>query len=309
VTQPGEPVPRRTFVGWTGRVGGAAAIGAVVGLIDASIWHWAAAIHACHDGGFCAGAGIPGIAYGTLVTVAGIWVGFAVLRIRPLVLSVPFGLLVTLALAKASGAAVPGGAGAPAWVSAVGLALGLALVALAMEPRRLRLAGMVMLVALGVAVLIVPGHIASTRQLSAQDQKLADLGFSLMLPHMAGYHAAGAYPLVGQLIIDMAPDGRDEASRPSSFMVTVAPTWSSYMGPTLEACAGGKQVSGVSACRPAGSNRWTFMTATGPEAIARYGDIAALAYPSRGQRVPAKTLLLAVSNLQPASISDVANLN
>ncbi len=138
-----------------GRVGGAAAAGGVIGLIDASIWHWAAAQHCPGSTAFCLAPGIDGLGYGLLVTVAGIWAGFAVLRIRPLWLSVPAGLGIALALARTSEAAVPGGAGAPAWVSAVALALGLGLIAGATEQGRLRLVSLVMLGVLGVAALVV----------------------------------------------------------------------------------------------------------------------------------------------------------
>lgn len=105
----------------------------------------------------CIGDAAPAaLALGLGVVGAGVWVGYAVLGVRPLRLTVPVGVLVELEAIRATGAAVPGGSGPPAWAATLVLSAGLAVLAMTVAPGRLRLIGFTLLLLGAVAAIVVP---------------------------------------------------------------------------------------------------------------------------------------------------------
>jgi hypothetical protein len=142
------------------RIAGAGAVGAVLGVAVSSIWRAGsnASTHVCAETtSLCFGPLLQFLAYGAAVVIAGIWVSFAVLRIRPMLLTVPAGVAITAVLVGATDAAESWGfAGPPAWAVAIVLAVGLALLAMAFGQGRLRIVGLTLLALLVIAALIAP---------------------------------------------------------------------------------------------------------------------------------------------------------
>jgi hypothetical protein len=127
--------------GWcvrTVRVAGAGLTGAVVGAVVAGIWHagLVGANNAVEYGGdnFSLTFLVPmaaAIAGNVIVIDAGLLIGFAALRIRPLRLTVPVGFAVAALLAWVLGYGTP--AGPPAWATAAAVGAGLAALALIVD--------------------------------------------------------------------------------------------------------------------------------------------------------------------------------
>jgi hypothetical protein len=142
-----------------GRVAGADLTGAAVGAAVAGIWHAGvvAANRSCQDAGvnLCLNFVIPmaeAIAGIVIVIIAGVWLGFGALRIRPLVLTVPAGFLLALLLVWNVSVRTGGvGTGPPVWAAAVAVGSGLAALTLAADWGRAQKAGIVVLGAIIVA--------------------------------------------------------------------------------------------------------------------------------------------------------------
>lgn len=107
--------------------------------------------HECAgNDGMCFGwAAVIGPAIGFAITIAVCWLGFAVIRIRPLLASVPIGIMLTAQTLVEYLNAIPGGRLAPTWGLAVSMMVGFALLATAFTAiRTLRIIGIVTFVLL-----------------------------------------------------------------------------------------------------------------------------------------------------------------
>jgi hypothetical protein len=117
-----------------GRVLTAAALGAAIGWgISATLdWSTAASQHECAgQPGVCVGLSpVSGLLFGVLGTVAACWFGFALIGVRPLLVTVPagVGLLFLTTLLFLHG--VTGGRLHPAWLFALVTGAALALLSL-----------------------------------------------------------------------------------------------------------------------------------------------------------------------------------
>jgi hypothetical protein len=106
------------------RVGAAGLLGTAVGwFVSLDLdWSSSAARQQCagSSGSVCFGLAVPeGLVFGALVVLGAIWFGFAVTGIRPLLLTVPVGLLAGWLLILIYLHSVPGGRLHPAWLFAV----------------------------------------------------------------------------------------------------------------------------------------------------------------------------------------------
>ena len=303
------------------RIAGAAALGAVVGAALAGIEHAAgqAERQACAGTDqICLGPAILGFAGGILLVVAGYVAGFAVLRVRPLILTVPAATVVTFLVMTALTAAVPGGPPPAAWMAAAILAAGLAFLALAATPGRSCVVGLALLAALLAGTLIIPRKVHDHLQLSEQRSKLAALGFPLMLPQVAGYKIASVYPVGNVLDVDMTP-GRAHRDRwgayeDIAFSVTIgaaaatgvagaAGAADDSLPATLAPClpGGPPEASGI-VCHATGPDQWMISGGFTQSVIARHGDVLVLAS-SNLPGVPLRVLEQASTTLQHTTIS------
>jgi hypothetical protein len=151
------------------RVAGAAAAGAALGALVAVIWHaaWAAGNAECRtppgtSGGFCVpvGTAVEAILGSFLVTCVGVLAAFALLRLRPLRVTIPIGCMLTAWLAFFTATGFPGGQGPAPWAAAVAVGAGLAAVALSVDWGRAQLAGMIAVGVILLASLVLPRLIA-----------------------------------------------------------------------------------------------------------------------------------------------------
>jgi hypothetical protein len=146
-----------------GRIAGAALTGAAVGAAVAGIWHagLAAAATACQNAGntFCLGIlpAAEAIAGNMVLIIVSLLIGFGVLRIRPLRLTVAAGYILTVLLVWNVSTATGGpGKGPPAWAAAVAVGAGLAALALSVDRGRFQKAGIVALGAIIVVSILLP---------------------------------------------------------------------------------------------------------------------------------------------------------
>jgi hypothetical protein len=183
-----------------GRVAGAGLTGAAVGSAVAGIWHAGAtaASNACGpDSGFCipVGAAIEATFGAMLVIAAAVFLGFGVLRIRPLRLTIPVGCIIAAMLAWDVAAGAPGGRGPATWAAALAVGVGLAMLALSVDWGRPQVAGMIALAVVMVAAFVLPRVIVSPLGLGpwimststgdrvvAQDGRVAAIATPLGLP-------------------------------------------------------------------------------------------------------------------------------
>jgi hypothetical protein len=145
-----------------GRVAGAGLTGVLVGAVVAWIWHagLAGANSGCQDAGdnICLDSlasvaeTIAGI---VMVTIAGVSIGFAALRIRPLALTVSAGFLVAVLLVwNVTVGTGRVGSGPPGWATALAVGSGLAAVALSADWGKAQKVGVFVLGAIIVASII-----------------------------------------------------------------------------------------------------------------------------------------------------------
>lgn len=136
---------------------GAATAGAALGwaLSRLDLWAIASSDRECEgtSGVICIGwAPIVGFAAGVLLTLVVCGLGFNLIGLRPLWMSVPSGIILTGATITAYLGAVPGGHLRPTWVFTIAMTIGFSLLAMAMASvRALRIAGIAILAALLVA--------------------------------------------------------------------------------------------------------------------------------------------------------------
>ena len=306
-----------------GRVAGAGLGGAVLGAAIAGIWHAAAAgaKDACRPPLPGSGARVvpclpvPQVALAVLGGFAVICLGVlalcALLRLRPLAVSIPVGCVVVGWTTVVTGAGFPGGQGPAPWAAAVAAGAGLAAVALTVDWGWAQVAGVAAIVVIVVASLALPRLAARPEQANARVRQFAALGFPLELPSMPGYQVAAAHPSADRsLIIDLEPD---EGSGTSAYAITVT------IGP-----AGNKDVAGDlaecaiapprPACRPLSPRQWLLILDSGPVALTETGDIVAEAawrdgLPQGGlPQAAGDTLLKVLSTLSPATPAEVASL-
>jgi hypothetical protein len=135
-----------------GAVAGAA-LGWVLSRVD--LWAIAGGVRECMEtpSEFCGfGAPLVGLAVGVMLTVLVCGLGFMLIGLRPLAVSVPSGIVLTGATITAYLGAVPGGRLAPTWVFTVVMTVGFTLFAMAVTPvRGLRIAGITILAILLIA--------------------------------------------------------------------------------------------------------------------------------------------------------------
>jgi hypothetical protein len=137
----------RTWLAAAGRISFAAGLGALLGWgmsADAD-WSATASLHECAtNDGLCFGvAPVIGLVSGVLVAVAACWAGMAVARVRPLMLSVPAGIIALPVTADIYLRIRHGGGLHPGWLFALATGLAFALLAACLaglpdDPRRAR---------------------------------------------------------------------------------------------------------------------------------------------------------------------------
>jgi hypothetical protein len=212
-----------------GRVAGAGLTGAAVGAWGAGIWHagWEAGRTACQGGGFCiplrsAVGAVLGV--GAVICV-GVFLGFLLFHVRPKRLTIPVGCILAAMLIFAVGAGLPGDIPPAPWTAALAVGAGLASLALAVDSGRAQVAGLVAIVVVVVGAFALP-HVTPTQVAPAtREQQLGALGFPLLLPVAAGYHATAASAANGGLSVTMSADatGASGLSRQQAFTVGITP--------------------------------------------------------------------------------------
>jgi hypothetical protein len=162
-----QPVP--AWYARAVRVAGAGAAGAAVGALVAVIWHagWAAGNAECRTppgtaGGFCIPVGTAAETFLGSVTVicVGVLAAFALLRLRPLRVTIPLGCILTAWLAFFTATGFPGGQGPAPWAAAVAVGAGLAALALSVDWGRAQVAGVIAVGVILLASLVLPRLIA-----------------------------------------------------------------------------------------------------------------------------------------------------
>jgi hypothetical protein len=300
-----------------GRAAGAGLTGAAVGAAVASIWHagWEAAGNACHDAretlcfpvlpaaGAVLGSG--------LVICAGVLLGFFLLQVRLKQLTIPVGCVLCAMLILAVGVGVPGGTPPPAWTTALAAGAGLTSLALIVDSGRAQIAGFVAIAVVAAGAVALPRLIHFRIQQDARERQLAALGFPLMLPVAAGYHASGADAANGGLSVSMSSNtpGASALSRLPAFTVSITPATTS---PT-EPGPGGKpaqcQYLTPHLCRELKPGLWLLPDAgIGPEVITWRGRLEVDAMSLGYSPVSVNALIQAAANLQPDSAAALAGL-
>jgi hypothetical protein len=301
-----------------GRAAGAGLTGAAVGAAVAGIWHagWEAAGSACRGAGetLClpvlpAAAALLGSG---LVICGGVLIGFFLLQIRLKRLTIPVGCALCAMLIFAVGVGVPGGTPPAAWTTALAAGAGLTSLALIADSGRAQIAGFVAIAVVAAGAVALPRLIHSRIQHDARERQLAALGFPLMLPVAAGYHASGADAVSGGLSVSMSSDtpGASALSRLPGFTVSITPATSS---PT-EPGPGGRPVqcqylAPHPGCRELKPGLWLLPDAgIGPEVITWRGRLEVDAMSLGYFPVSANALVQAATDLQPVSAAALAGL-
>lgn len=303
-----------------GRAAGAGLTGAAVGAGVAGIWHagWEAAGNACRDAGngFCVPVAQPAVAVlgSGFVICAGVCLGFFLLQVQPRRLTVPAGCVLAAMLSWAVGVGMPGGIPPPAWTTALAAGAGLASLALTVDSGRAQIAGFVAIAVVLAGASALPRLIHSRIQRDARERQLAALGFPLMLPVAAGYHASGADAANGGLSVSMSPDapGASALSRLPAFTVSIIPATTSPTEPGPD----GKPVKcGYLAphpgCRELKPGLWLLPgggAGNGGEVITWRGDLEVDVMSLGYSPVRARALVQAATDLQPATAAALAGL-
>jgi hypothetical protein len=307
-----------------GRAAGAGLTGAALGAVVAAIWHagWEAAGNACPDAGdtlclpiFQVAAAVLGSG---LVICVGVLLGFFLLQVPQKPVMIPVGCALTAILVWAVGPGVPGVIPPPAWAAALAAGAGLTSLALIVDTGRVQIAGVIAIVVVLVGVFALPRlihsriqQIHSRIQQDAREQQLAALGFPLMLPVAAGYHASGADAVNGGMSVSMSSDtpGTSALSRLPAFTVTITPATAS---PT-ERGPGGKPLQCQylpprHGCRELEPGLWLLPAASGPEVITWRGGLEVDAMSLGYSPVSVNALVQAATNLHPAGVAALAGL-
>jgi hypothetical protein len=301
-----------------GQAAGAGLTGAAVGAGVAGIWHvgWQASRDACRGGGFdtvcipvvqAAGA----VLGSALAICAGVFLGFFVLQVRPKRLTIPVGCGLAAVLILAVGADIPGGTPPAAWTTALAAGAGLTSLALIVDSGRAQIAGFVAIAVVLAGAVALPRLIHSRVQQDARERQLARLGFPLLLPVVAGYHASGADAANGGLSISMSSDtpGSSALSRLPAFTVSITPATT----PPTKPGPDGKPVqcrylAPHPGCRELRPGLWLLPDAGGPEVITWRGDLEVDSLSLGYSPVSAKALVQSATNLQPATAAALADL-
>jgi hypothetical protein len=299
-----------------GRAAGAGLIGAAVGAVVASIWHagWEAAGNACPEPNYSSVLCFPVLQVGSavlgsgLVIGAGVCLGFLLLRVRPSQVTIPVGCVLAAVLIWAVGSDIPGGTPPAAWTTALAAGAGLTSLALIVDTGRVQIAGIIALVVVLVGAFAAPRLIHARIQQDARDRQLAALGFPLMLPAAAGYHADGAYAVNGGLSVSMASDtpGKSLLSRGPVLTVTITPDATTGPGGKPVDC---QYLGPHQRCRELKPALWLVPRPGDPEVITWRGGVEIDATSLGYAPVSVNTLVQAATNLHPASAAALASLD
>jgi hypothetical protein len=191
---------------WVRRVLVAAAAGAVIGLAVAAIWQaaWRAA-----NGSKALPIGpvLAGLSAGIVVLAAGSVVCLVLLNARPLVLTVPVGVVLTVIELDAAARAVPGGSPPSAWIIAAVTVLTPVVVLMASIVGWRRITGVALIAAVLAGSAIAPAKVYAAIWARDLARQLAALPFPVMAPRVPGYKLADAFPAGNSLEVDMVPVG------------------------------------------------------------------------------------------------------
>jgi hypothetical protein len=298
---------------WVKRVAAAAAAGALMGLIVAGIWQaaWQASNRSCLGQQDCFGSGVilgPAAALaGIVIMAAGSVLCFALLDARPLGLTVPAAVVLTVVELRAAASAVPGGHPPAPWLVAALTAFAMALAMTTVIRGWQQVAGAVLIVAVLIASAVVPWRLSAAIQARDLRQRFAALSFPLVAPQVPGYKIADAYPDSDTLVVNLVPDSarRDQwgAYEQIAITVTVAPASDAYVQGLLANCHPGPAVSsGGQPCRTDGPRAWFIGQPGQGEVVSRHGEVAAVASAPAG-RISLHVLTEAAMTLRPTTIS------
>jgi hypothetical protein len=288
-------------------------VGAGVGAAIVDVWNQslAAQRRTCQGAaGLCIGPNLAGFAAGALIVVTISAAGLALLRVRPLLISVPAVLAMTCLMVISVDHAIPGGNPPPAWLAASLLAAGYGAVCVTVTSsgwaRKAALALIALMIAVGIAV---PYAVHDAIQRRHQLTSIRDLGFGPMIPEVSGYKVADAYPDSGTLVIDMVAVGarRDQfgAYENIAFTVTLGTAASEYLDALRTRCqAPASGNTGGGPCQMLRPGLWAIRPALGRQelAIAVHGPVIAAANPGV-QLLPIAVLANAVTDLRRVSAS------
>jgi len=298
---------------WVRRVVAAAAAGALMGLIVAGIWQaaWQASNRSCLGQQDCFSSGIilgPVAALAGIVILAvGSVLCFALLDARPLFITVPSAVVLTVVEVRAAASAVPGGHPPAAWLLAALTAFAMALALTTVIPGRIRIVGATLIGAVLLASAVVPGRLSAAIQARQLRQRFAALSFPLEAPQVPGYKIADDYPDRDTLVVDLVPDSarRDQwgAYEQIAITVTIAPAGDAYVQGLLANCHPGPVVSGGGQpCRADGPQAWFIGQPGQGEVVSRHGELAAVASAPAGN-ASLDVLTEAATTLRPTTIS------
>jgi hypothetical protein len=290
-----------------GRVLGASLTGAAVGAAVAGIWHAGleAASNACRGtNGFCIGIrpGAEAIFGNALVIAAGVCLGFGVLRIRPLRLTIPVGCILVVTLTSVIEAGIPGGNAPPVWAAAVAAGAGLAALALSVDWGRPQIVGMIALPVVVVAACVLPHVISPSKQASTREQEFATLGVPLLLPDVPGYYASGAGDVSGTLSVTMTSDNENNTVQPA-FTVSITPVVSSVADTTPSRC-----VVEPHDCQVLRPGVWLVSIGLNRQVVTWRGNLEVDAFALGYTPVTTESLAQAATDLRPTTANALASL-
>jgi hypothetical protein len=300
------------------RTAGAGLTGAAVGAGVAGIWRagWEAAGTVCRGGPgtvFC----IPvwptvGAVLGSgAVICAGVFAGFLLFQLRPKRLTIPVGCILAAMLIFAVGAGRPGDVPPPTWTAALAAGAGLASLALAVDSGRAQVAGFVAVVIVAAGAFALPHVIRPRTQPDTPEQQLAALGFPLLLPVAAGYHASAASASGGSLSVSMSADtpGGAAFSRRAAFTVGISPVTGPAVKPDEKPDACGSPAPRAQ-CLELRPGLWllTDAGAGNGEVITWRGELEVEALSLGYSPVSTSTLVQAATDLRPATAAALAGL-
>jgi hypothetical protein len=305
------------------RVSVAAAAGALIGLAVAGIWQvaWRAA-----NGGKAIPLGpvLAGLSAGMVIVVAGSVVCFALLKARPLVLTVPFAVVLTVIVVDAAARAVPGGNPPSAWIIAVLTSLTLVIGLMTSIPGWCRVIGVVLTAAVLVASATVPAKVYAA--ITARDlaRQFAALPFPLMAPQVPGYKIADVFPVGNSLVAEMVPArarrdqwGAYEWDGHMGIAITVTVAPATTRDPDIQALLASCHLvppprlpmpGEIQPCHADGGGVWIVGKPGSEEVIRRDGRAVVVASASAGD-VSLPTMIAAASNLRRMSISRLVSLD
>jgi len=308
---------------WGRRVLVAAAAGALIGLAVAGIWQvaWRAA-----SGGKAipVGAALAGLSAGMVIVVAGSVVCLALLNARPLLLTIPLAVVLTVIAVNAAAGAVPGGSPPFAWIIAVLTGLTLVIALMTSIPGWCRIFGVVLIAAVLAASAIVPASVYAA--ITARDlaRRFAALPFPLMAPRVPGYKIADVFPVGNSLVAEMVPArarrdqwGAYEWDGHMGIAITVTVAPASTRDPDIQALLASCHLlppprllmpGEIRPCRAGGGGVWIVGKPGSEEVIRREGGAVVVASASVGD-VSLPAMIAAASNLRRVSVSRLISLD